>query len=145
MTFKTCVHYFQLRYQNKTFKKLSKMLFFYQKISFCPRDYQIFVLHPFLCTSLWHLYFPKLDFKNTDSLISGEVKFRSRYSVNWQSFILRKFSRKNLVVPRSTLFHLISWQTILLNWCYSLWTSVRVLEWGWVPKLGQAYNYGLNV
>ena len=129
----------------KLLKNYQKCFLFYQKISFCPQDYQIFVLHPFLCTSLWHLYFPKLDFKNTDSLISGEVKFRSRYSVNWQNFILRKFSRKNLVVPRSTLVHLISWQTILLNWCYSLETSVRVLEWGWFPKLGQAYNYGLNV
>ena len=71
----------------KLWKNYQKCFLFHQKISFCPRDYQIFALHSFLCTSLWHLHVPKLDFKNTDSLISGEVKFWSRHLVNWQSFI----------------------------------------------------------
>ena len=33
--------------------------------------------------SLWHQYVPKLDFKNADSLIYGELKFWFWYLVNW--------------------------------------------------------------
>ena len=40
------IHYY-FCYENKTFKKLSKMLFVLPKISFWPRDYQIFVFHCF--------------------------------------------------------------------------------------------------
>ena len=68
-----------------------------------------------ISSKVYDIHVPKLDFKNTDSLISGEVKFLSWYLVNWQSFILRKFSRKNLAVLRATLIHLICWQKILLK------------------------------
>ena len=39
------VHFFYFCHQNKTFKKLSKMLFILPKSSFCPQHFQIFVLH----------------------------------------------------------------------------------------------------
>ena len=92
-----------------------------------------------ISSKVYDIHVPKLDFKNTDSLISGEVKFWSWYFVNWQSFLLRKFSQRNMAVPRPILLHM-SWQTILLNWFLSLQRSLRILEWGWVPKFGQAYN-----
>ena len=70
-------------HQNKTLKKSSKIILFYQKISFFPQDFQIFVLpfsslFPSLVISdfieevdwwyvlkfmLWHHHVTKLDFK----------------------------------------------------------------------------------
>ena len=44
VTIKACVHYLYFLYQNKAWKKSSKMLFVLPKTSFFPRDYQAFVL-----------------------------------------------------------------------------------------------------
>ena len=73
VTNKVCVHYFYFCYQNKTFKELSKM--FYQKISFCPRDYLTSVLHSSpLFSFLGHCWFYRrswlmINFKVYDILM----------------------------------------------------------------------------
>ena len=93
MRIEACVHCFYFCYKNKTFKKLSKILFVLPKNILLSSRYQVFVLHfsplfSFL-DRCWFLminskvHVPKLDFKNTDCLISGKVKFWSWYLVNW--------------------------------------------------------------
>ena len=134
------MQYFLFSIKRKLFKNYQKCFLFYQKSSFWPWDFQICVLHspPFfsfhgICwfywrswLSLWHHNVLKLDFKNADSLISVELKFW--FGEVWLSQGRRWYT--TLAGKQSCLVHLM-----LINQ-----RSPRALEWGWVPKLGQAFN-----
>ena len=112
---KTCAHYFCFGHQNKTLKKSSKIIIFFQKISFFPQDFQIFVLpfsslFPFLVISdfieevdwwhvlkfmLWHHHVTKLDFKKAQ-IFQYLVKWSSdRDTLSWTNLAV---SRPNLVL-----------------------------------------------
>ena len=131
---------FHFFHQKKTSKKLSKMLFILPKKLFlalrfsnlCTSLSPFFSFHG-LCwfywrswLSLWHHNVLKLDFKNADSLISVELKFW--FGKVWLSQGRRWYT--TLAGKQSCLVHLM-----LINQRFP-----RALEWGWVPKLGQAFN-----
>ena len=121
VTIKACVHFFYFCYQNKTFKKLSKMLFVLPKNILFSSRYQVFVLHfsplfsfPGRCwfyRRSWLMinsknHVPKPDFKSTDCLISGKVLILILGQLI--EFCIVKVFMERLVAPRPTLVHLIS-------------------------------------
>ena len=73
------VHYICFCHQRKTFEKLSKMILFYQKSSFCPRDFQIFVLPSSpLFSFLGHCWFYRRSWLMIRSKVYGIIM-----SLNW--------------------------------------------------------------
>ena len=124
VTVKGCIHYFYFCHQNKIFKKLSKMLLFYQKSSFCPQDFQTFV---FLSSSL--LFF------------LGSCWFfgRSWLMINYKLIVY--YMEKIAVEKCGSLkvnFCLLHWQGDSLayfnvnhcTFCYMIHWSPRALDWG---------------
>ena len=73
------VHYICFYHQRKPFEKLSKMILFYQKSSFCPRDFQIFVLPSSpLFSFLGHCWFYRRSWLMIRSNVYGIIM-----SLNW--------------------------------------------------------------
>ena len=153
---------FHFFHQKKTSKKLSKMLFILPKKLFlalrfsnlCTSLSPFFSFHG-LCwfywrswLSLWHHNVLKLDFKNADSLISVELNFWCWYFDIVIDTVLNRtsFHEKIWLSQGRLRYTTLSGKKpclLDLNHCilsYINQRSTRALEWGWVQKLGQAYN-----
>ena len=87
VTIKACVYHFYFCHQKKkkTFKKLSKMLFILPKSSFCPPDFQIFVLHSsHLFSFLGYFWFYRRSWLMINSKVYGliiSVKLRRFFNI----------------------------------------------------------------
>ena len=91
VTIKTCAHNFYFCYQNKTLKKLPKMLFVLSKNILLSSRLSNF--H----TSLFPSFI--LSWPST----SDKVKFWSWYLVSWQSFYIEKVFTEKFGCPKANL------------------------------------------
>ena len=122
------VHYICFCHQRKTFEKLSKMILFYQKSSFCPRDFQIFVLPSSpLFSFLGHCWFYRRSWLMIRSKVYGIIM-----SLNWTFF--PKISIDKFGCPKAN-FVPLHWQgnsltySVLITALYLIWSKDHWRLW----------------